>query len=195
MSIRIRWPIIGSFFLLLSCGSFAIFLSPISSHPTSRSCVPLVSLSLNGVLHNFTWGNPGQRRSLLKLLPLHPPLLLRLQQVKWHLRPSWHNLCAWMLALTLSVMSCVRWTLVSVVSHDNRLSWVVSLLLPYHLHQPLRMRVTTASTVRMLIRKMVLAHLVMMRCLLDVLTLLSLVTKRGSNFEMRVVIFIGGGLV
>ena len=34
-----------------------------------------------------------------------------------------------------------------------------------------------------------------MRCLLDVLTLLSLVTKRGSNFEMRVVIFIGGGLV
>ena len=36
---------------------------------------------------------------------------------------------------------------------------------------------------------------VMMRCLLDVLTPLSLVTKRGISFEMRVVILIGGGLV
>ena len=36
---------------------------------------------------------------------------------------------------------------------------------------------------------------VMMTCLLDVLTPLSLVTKRGSSFEMRVVILIGGGLV
>ena len=171
MSIRIRWPIISSFFLLLSCGSFAIFLSPISSHPTSRSCVPLVSLSLNGVLHNFTWGNPGQRRSLLKLLPLHPPLLLRLQQVKWHLRPSWHNLCAWMLALTLSVMSCVRWTPVLVVSHNDRLSWVVSLWLPLHLHQHLRIRVTMAPAMMMLMRMMMMARLVMMRCLLDLLAL------------------------
>ena len=40
-----------------------------------------------------------------------------------------------------------------------------------------------------------LARLVMMRCLLDVLTPLSLVIKRGSSFEMRVVILIGGGLV
>ena len=195
MSIRIRWPIISSFFLLLSCGSFAIFLSPISSHPTSRSCVPLVLLSLNEVLHNFTWGNPGQRRSLLKLLPLHPPLLLRLQQVKWHLRPSWHNLCAWMLALTLSVMSCVRWTPVLVVSHNDRLSWVVSLWLPLHLHQHLRIRVTMAPAMMMLMRMMMMARLVMMRCLLDILTNLSLVTKRGSSFEMRVVILIGGGLV
>ena len=36
---------------------------------------------------------------------------------------------------------------------------------------------------------------VTMRRLLDVLTPLSLVTKRGSSFEMRVVILIRGGLV
>ena len=40
-----------------------------------------------------------------------------------------------------------------------------------------------------------MACLVMMRCLLDVLTPLSLLTKRRSSFEMRVVILIGGGLV
>ena len=40
-----------------------------------------------------------------------------------------------------------------------------------------------------------MARRVMMRCLLDVLAPLSLMTKRGSSFEMRVVILIGGGLV
>ena len=40
-----------------------------------------------------------------------------------------------------------------------------------------------------------MAHRVMMRCLLDVLTFLSLVTKKESSFEMRVVILIGGRLV
>ena len=47
----------------------------------------------------------------------------------------------------------------------------------------------------MVMRTIVLARPVMMRCLLDVLTSLSLVTKKGSSFEMRVVILIGGGLV
>ena len=42
---------------------------------------------------------------------------------------------------------------------------------------------------------MIMARQVIMRCLFDVLTLLSLVTKRGSSFEMRVVILIGGGVV
>ena len=37
-------------------------------------------------------------------------------------------------------------------------------------------------------------RLVMMRCLLDLLTL-SLVTKRESSFEMKVVVLIGGRLV
>ena len=47
----------------------------------------------------------------------------------------------------------------------------------------------------MVMRMIVLARPVMMRYLLDVLTPLSLVTKRESSFEMRVVILIGGGLV
>ena len=42
---------------------------------------------------------------------------------------------------------------------------------------------------------LIMVRQVMMRCLLDVLTLLSLVTKMGSSFEMRVVILIGGGVV
>ena len=42
---------------------------------------------------------------------------------------------------------------------------------------------------------MMMALQVMMRCLLDVLTPLSLVTKKRSSFEMKVVILIGGGLV
>ena len=108
----------------------------------------------------------------------------------WLLRPSWHSLCAWMLTLTLLVMSCVRWTPMLVELHDDKLLWVVSLWLPLHLRQPLRMRVTMALAVMMY-----MAHWVMMRCLLDVFTLLSFVTKRGNNFEMRVVILIGGGLV
>ena len=47
----------------------------------------------------------------------------------------------------------------------------------------------------MVMRTIMLACPMMMRCLLDVLTPLSLVTKRGSSFEMRVDILIGGGLV
>ena len=46
----------------------------------------------------------------------------------------------------------------------------------------------------MVIRTMMLARSVMMRCLFDVLTLMSLMTKMGTSFEMRVFIHIGGGL-
>ena len=53
MSIRIQRPMISSFFLRLSRGSFATFLSPIPSLPTSRSCVPLIPFLLSRVLHNF----------------------------------------------------------------------------------------------------------------------------------------------
>ena len=48
---------------------------------------------------------------------------------------------------------------------------VVSLLLLLPFHRPLRMRVTMAPAMMMLMRTLMLAHLVMMRCLLDVLTL------------------------
>ena len=178
-------------FLLLSRGSFVIFLSLIPCLPTSLSCLPLTSLPLSGVFHSFTRGNPRQRQQLLQLLPLHPPPLFHLQQVEWLLRPLWHNLCAWMLALTLSAMSYVRWTPVLVVLNDDKLSWVVSLSLPLHLRQPL----TMASVVMMLMRMMMMACLVMMRCLFDLLALCHLWQKRGSSFEMRVVILIRGGLV
>ena len=47
----------------------------------------------------------------------------------------------------------------------------------------------------MVMRTIVLVHPAMTRCLLDILTHLSLMTKGGSSFEMRVVILIGGGLV
>ena len=62
------------------------------------------------------------------------------------------------------------------------------------LSRHLRMRVM-APTMLMMLRMMMMARRVMIRCLLDVLALLSLVTKRGSSFEMRVVILIGGGVV
>ena len=184
--------VISSFFLPLSRDSFATFLSPILSLPMSYICVPLMLLPLSGVLHSFTQDSPRHKRPHLQLLPLHPPLLLLLQRVELHLRPSWHSLCAWMLALTLSTMSCVRWTLVSVISHDDRLWWEATQWRPFLRH--LRMRVM-APAMLMMLRMMMMARRVMMRCLLDILTLLSLVTKRGSSFEMRVVILIRGELV
>ena len=171
MSIRIRRLVISSFFLPLSWGFFAIFLSSILSLSTLSICVSLTPLSFDGARHSFDWGSPRLRRQLLQLLLLHPPLLLRLQRVEWHLRQSWHSLCTWMLALTLSASSCVKWTPVLVVLHNDKLSWVVSLSLPLHLHQPLRMRVMMAPVVMMLMRMMMMACLVMMRCLLDLLAL------------------------
>ena len=35
--------------------------------------------------------------------------------VMWPWRPSWHSFSAWMLALTLSLMNCLRWTPMSIV--------------------------------------------------------------------------------
>ena len=45
--------------------TFATFLSPIPSLPTSRLCVPLTSLPLSRVLHSFAQGSPSIRRQLL----------------------------------------------------------------------------------------------------------------------------------
>ena len=50
-----------------------------------------------------------------------------------------------------------------VVSHDDRLSWVVSLLLPLHFHRLQRIRVMMAPVVIMLMRMIVLALPVMRR--------------------------------
>jgi len=87
--------------------------------------VSLTLLPLDRVRLSFARDRHRPRRQLFQLLPLLPPPLLCLLWVEWLLRPSWHSLCAWILTLTLSVMSCIRWTPVLVVSHDDRLSWVV----------------------------------------------------------------------
>ena len=71
---------------------------------------------------------------------------------------------------TLSDELC-QVTLVLVVLHDDRLSWVVSLSLPLYLRQPLRMRMAMAPAVMMLMKTMMMARLVIMRCLLDLLAL------------------------
>ena len=167
---------ISSSFLPLSRGSFATFLSPILSLPIFLLCVPLTPLPLSRVLHSFAQGSPSIRRQLLWLLPFHPPLRFLLPQVESHLRPSWHSLCTWMLALTLSAMSCVRWTPVSIVLRDDRLWWVVTQWLPLPRH--LRIRVM-APTVLMMLKIMMMARLVMMRCLLDLLALCHLWQKNG----------------
>ena len=83
----------------------------------------------------------------------------------------------------------------SAVLLDGRLALVASSSLPLFLQRFLMMRTTMVTLMMMVMRTIVLARPVMMRCLLDVLTSLSLVTKKGSSFEMRVVILIGGGLV
>ena len=170
MSIGIWRLVISLFFLQLSHRYFTIFPSPILILLIFQLCVPLMLLSFNEARHSSDWGGLKQRQWLLLLPPLHPPPPLHLLWVEWHLRPSWHNLCTTMLALTLSMMSCVRWTPVLVVSHDDKLSWVVWLWLRLLLPRHLRMMTMTLTTM-MLMSTMVLAPLVMMKCLLDILTI------------------------
>ena len=124
---------------------------------------------------------PKHRRQLLPFLQLHPPLLLLLPWVVWLLMQSRCSFSTWMLALIHSVMSCVKGTLVLVVLPDGRLALVVSWNLPLLLPRHPRTMTMTLTTMMML-RIGMLAHPVMMRCLLDVLTPLSLVTKRGESF-------------
>ena len=57
-----------------------------------------------------------------------------------------------------------------VVSHDDKLLWVVSLLL-LHLHRLPRMRVMMALAMMVLMRTIVLARPVIIRFLSDVLSL------------------------
>ena len=141
MCIRIQQPMISSFCLQLSCGFYAIFLFLFPLSTTSPLYVPF-----NGVRRNFDQGDPVQQ--LLPLLLLHPHPLLPLLWVEWHLRTSWHSFSAWMLALTLSVISCVRWTPVLAALLDARLRWVVTPCLP--LLWPLQMRVMALTMLMML---------------------------------------------
>ena len=88
---------------------------------------------------------------LFPLLWLIPHLHLLSQRVVWHLRRSWRSYSAWMLALTHSVMSCVKWTPVLAVLPHSRLTLMASWHLPLLLLRHPRMMT--------------------MRCLLDILTL------------------------
>ena len=104
------------------------------------SWVPLARRLFNGARPSLEWSSHGSRRRILQPpLFLLPPLLL-LQVVVWRLRRSWHRFSAWMLVLPLLVMSCVRWPLVSVILHDDRITLVALSLLPLLLQRPLRMR-------------------------------------------------------
>ena len=172
MSIGIRQPVISSSSLELSRGFYAIFLFHFPHSTTFPLCVPLTMLPLNEARRSFDQGGPVQQ--LLPLL-LHPCPLPPLLRVEWHSRTSWRNFSVWMLTLTLSVMSYVRWTLVLAALLDARLRWAVTPCLP--LLWPLRMMMME-----------MLALLVQMRCLLNTLTLCHSWQKGGVVLDMRVVI-------
>ena len=70
-------------------------------------------------------GHRPRWRRWIQPLPFHPPLLPLLRVVVWHLRPSWHSLRTWMLALIHSLLSCIKWTPMLVVLHDDKLIWVL----------------------------------------------------------------------
>ena len=171
MSIGIRQPVISLFSFQLSWGSYAIFpfhsLFPI----TFTWCVPLTPLPLNGARSSFVRG--GLVQQLLPFLLLHPPPLPLLLWVVWLWMRSWRNFSAWILALIHSLLSCIRWTPVSVVLLDGRLPlvalWSLPLLLPRHLRHPRTMM--TLTTMIMMMRMEMLALPTLTRCLLDTLTL------------------------
>ena len=181
MCIEIRLPVKSSFSLQLSHEFYAIFLFLFPL----LLCVPLITLPLNGVRHRFDQGGPVQQ--LLPLLRLHPHPLHHLLWMEWDSRTSWRSFSAWMLALTLSVMGCVKWTPVLATLLDARLRWVVIPCLP--ILWPLQMRVMLMMLMILMMRMMaMLAHPVMTRCLLNTLILCYLWQKGEVVLIMRVVI-------
>ena len=161
MSIGIRRLVISSFFLRLSRRSFAIFLSLFLILPTSLSWVPSAQRLFGGARPSFDRSGHGWRRLILQPPPFLPPPLLLLQVVVLLSRPSWCSFSMWMLALTLSVMSCVKWTPVSVVLYDDKLASVVSPLLPLLLRMLRQMR--TAMRMLMMMTRMRMLALPVMR--------------------------------
>ena len=194
MFIRIRRPVISSFFFRLSHGFFAIFLSLFLILPTSLSWVPSAQRLFGGARPSFDRSGHGWRRLILQPPPFLPPPLLLLQVVVLLSRPSWCSFSMWMLALTLSVMSCVKWTPVSVVLYDDKLASVVSPLLPLLLRMLWQMR--TAMMVLMMMMRMRMVAFPVMRKWRPLSDLpLSFMTKMGSSFGMmRVVLYLGGEL-
>ena len=135
------------------------------------------------------WPKHRPRRWHLRHLLLHPHPFLLLLRVVWPLRRSWYSFSAWMLTLTHSVMSCVRWTLVSFVLLDDRLALVASWCLPLLLQRHLRTRTM------MMMRMRMLALPAMTWWLLELIALCHSWTKGEVVLGMRVVMFLGGELV
>ena len=122
------------------------------------SWVPLARRLFNEVRPSLDWSSHESRRRIFQPpLFLLPPLLL-LWVVVWRLRWSWHRFSAWMLALPLSVMSCVRWPPVSIILHDDGLTLVASSLLPLLLQRLLRMRMLMMVLVMMTSQWLILCH-------------------------------------
>ena len=190
MSIGIRHPMIDSSFLSLSWGSYAIFLFLFLLPTTFTWNVPLMLLPLNGARSSFIRGVLVWQ--LLPFLQLQPPLLPLLQREVWLWTRSWHSFSAWMLALIHFLLSCIRWTLVSVVLLDGRLTlvalWSLPLLLLRHLRHS---RTMMTLTMMMMMRIEMLALPALTRCLLDTLTLCHSWQKWGVVLVMRVVLLRG----
>ena len=136
------------------------------------------------------WPKHRPRRWLLRHLLLHPHPFLLLLRVVWPLRRSWYSFSAWMLTLTHSVMSCIKWTPMSVVLCDSRLALVASWSLLLLLQRHLRIR-----TMMIRMRMRMLALLVTTRWQLELHALCHLWQKWGVVLGMRVVMFLGGELV
>ena len=152
-----------SFSLRLSRRSFIIFLSLSLILISLPSWVPLARRLFDGARPSLDWSGQWPRwRILQPPLFLLPPLLL-LQVVVWHLRRSWHSFSIWMLALTLSMMSCVSWPPVLVVLHDDKLALVASSLFLLLLQRLLSTRMLMMVLVMMMIRRIRMLALPVMR--------------------------------
>ena len=162
MFIRIRQPVISSFFPSAIMQILCHFSIPIPDSPyfTVIGAISVASVRQSEAQLRPKW--PQTRRLILQLLLFLPPLLLLRQVVLWLLRRSWCSFSAWMLALTLSVMSCVRWTPVSIVLNDDRLASMVSPLLPLLLWRLRQMRMAMI-VLMMMMRMRMLALLLIMR--------------------------------
>ena len=152
---------INSFFLQLSHGSFTIFLSLFLILLFMLSWVPSTQLLFCEARPSFNRSSRGPRRRILQPLPFLPPPIFLLWLLVWLLRQSWRSFSAYMLTLILFLLSCIRWTPILVVLHDDKLALVASLLLHLLLQRRLRMRMLLL--VMMMMRMRMLALLVMRR--------------------------------
>ena len=183
---------ISSFFLQVSHRCFAILLSLFLILLSTLSWVPLKRCQFDKARLSFDRSGHKPRRQILSPPPFHPPpLLLLLLLVLWLSRQSWCSFSAWMLTLIHSLLSCIRWTPVSVVLLDGKLAlvalWSLPLLLPRH------PRMMMTPTTMIMMRMEMLALPVLTRCLLDTFTLYHSWQRGKVVLDMRVIILVVEG--